>query len=461
MDDKTAAIPSLKDFKNKGNSKPAGSAKNKPASRKPLSQDTMRIDKVGAGKLSSGVSSKNTQTRKKPASAPSVYAKDRVRGSASQQKPSRQEYDSSRRVDRTAQTQRRDNMQKKAPQKPPAKPRQSPGAGYYEDIYSSSAKNVPKGNPQSPPPARKPAERKPVQRKPQPPRPSAPKKVKKAPTEKSIKAKKILLIVSLSLIFVVAMGILSLTVFFKAKSIVVEGLDRYEAEKIITASGISKGDNIIVANKSQAEERIESLYPYIEEADVYAQFPDKIKIDVKMAKPAYKFESNGGMHIVSGKGKVLEVSKDEAVTSKINVPLLTGIHITGRAEGEFVDYENDVVSDALASINDTFVELDCKNITEIDIRVKGKAAEFRYLYDNRIVVYLGIPEELPYKIKAADTVLKRLDSEDMTNMGELDVSNCHEDSNCYFNPVSILAPDSTAPNTTETSQEELEVPVEY
>ena len=126
-----------------------------------------------------------------------------------------------------------------------------------------------------------------------------------------------------------------------------------------------------------------------------------------------------------------------------------------------IDYENDVVSDALASINDTFVELDCKNITEIDIRVKGKAAEFRYLYDNRIVVYLGIPEELPYKIKAADTVLKRLDSEDMTNMGELDVSNCHEDSNCYFNPVSILAPDSTAPNTTETSQEELEVPVEY
>lgn len=492
MDDKTAAIPSLKDFKDKkasNNGKNGGKTKGKPQAKRPLSQDTMRLENIKSG------TSKQRSTQggnaKKPApqrnssrssSAPSSYARDRM-GNGNQSKSRSSDYDSSRRVDRSAQAKRRENVAS-ASKKPQPQTRQQKVSSYYDDVpvnrKPAQSRNPGNNTGQRTPATRNSQERATQHRtsrsgsasnktserqkssssarKPQTRRPAL-KKEKKPLTERGRKMRKIMLFTVFGLIMALLLLILSLTVFFKAKTIEVKGIDRYTKNEIITASGITDDDNIFSLNKKRAEERIEKIYPYVEDADVRAVFPSKIVIDLKMAEPACKINAIGGVHIVSDKGKVLEVTDN---ADNVDVPVIEGIQVKGRAEGEFVDYGSDVLTRALGEVFDAFSEFGCTKINEVNIITKGDISkgdgfELRYVYDNRIVVYMGIPEEVSYKIQVADKIIKKLhENEGTAVVGELDVSTCHdENARSYFNPYSILSPDTTAPATTtqELSEE--------
>ena len=485
MDDKTAAIPSLKDFKDKqkNSGKKGDKSKAKNNRRKPLSQDTMRLDKVKSDASSKQRSARNDKGRNsapkknntRSSSAPSSYARERMSGKSSDKSRS-SDYDSSRRVDRSAQTQRRSEAASNT--KKPTRTKEQRISSYYGDVPSKKPANsknaenngvnnsprtqgsAPRNSSQS---RQKPKPEKTPKRKPQSRRPVE-KKEKKPLTERDKKIRRIKLYILLGFLFCLVLSVLSLTVFFKAKTIEVNGLERYAKKDVVTACGITEDDNIFTANKKRAEERIEKLYPYVEDANVRAVFPTKISIDLKMAKPACKINAIGGVYIVSNKGKVLEVTDN---ADDVDVPAIEGIQIKGRAEGEFVDYGSDVLTRALEEMFAAFSKFESTKINEINIITKGDISkgdgfEIRYVYDNRIVVYMGIPEEVEYKIQVADKIIAKLHENEGTAVtGELDVSTCFDDnSRAYFNPYSILDPDTAAP-VTQTESEEPTEPAEY
>lgn len=437
MDDKTAAIPSLKDFK--GNKKADSSAKKSQgkrtkadaSTRKILSQDTMRIDRI-----------KSAKKTPKTAAVTSKPAK------------SRSDYDASRRVERSPQAKRRENMQTPARKPQPAK---RPSSSYYSDIETGRKKPAapPQQRPvQSSRPERKPyvskkttqkklVAKKPVRR----PVTKLPKEERQSRklTPEMIRKRKIITGVAVALGVVLVLTVLSLTVFFKAKEFTVKGVGVYTKEELVKASGITESDNIFAVSKKDAQERIEAECPYVESANVYSIFPNGIGIEVKVAEPACKFEAVGGVYLISDKGKVLEISNH---AEDFDVPMLVGRNITGKSEGEFVDFGSEIFSDAVTEMFTAFRSLESKNITEVNITEKGDIFEIRYVYDDRIIVYMGIPEEITYKLKAADVIIKRLDSEDGSAIsGELDVSTCHESGKSYFNEFSIIPPDEAAPET--------------
>ena len=452
MDDKTAAIPSLKDFK--GNKKSDNSAK-KTQSRKPkadastrkiLSQDTMRIDSIKSTKKTSQKNSTAGRTATRSTSS----ANTRQKAKSSQTK-SRSDYDASRRVERSPQAQRKASMQ--APRKP--QPAKRPSSSYYDDIEpvrkTSTASRTQQRPTQTTKPERKPyVPKKTVQRKPvakkstRRPVTKLPKeeRQKREKTPESIRKEKIIIAVVSLIAVSLLIFVLSLTVFFKAQEFTVKGVGVYTKEELIKASGITASDNIFSVSKKNAEERIESICPYVESADVYSIFPNGIGIEVKIAEPACKFEGIGGVYLISDKGKVLDVSNH---AEDFDVPMIEGVAIDGKPKGEFVDFGSEVLSDAVSEMFTAFKELQSKNITKVTITEKGDIFELRYVYDDRIIVYLGIPEEITYKLKAADSIVKRLDGEDGTAIsGELDVSTCHESTKSYFNEFSIIPPDEAA-----------------
>ena len=466
MDDKTAAIPSLKDFKD--NKKTESSKKSKSttkktkadgATRKFLSQDTMRIDDIKSAKKTSD--KKNTQsksTAKASGKTPSGTRRQSVQKNG-KSATSRSDYDSSRRVERSSQQQRRENMQ--APPRKPQPPKR-PSSSYYDDIEPANKKAP--SNTQQKAQAPK-TERKPyVSKKATPKKPVAKKPLRrpvtKLPKEETDntdtiadkKRKKNILVTVLIVLSVVAVAtVLSLTVFFKAQEFSIKCDGVYTKEEIIKASGITSSDNIFTVSKKDAQERIETECPYVESADVYSVFPNGIGIDIKLAEPAYKFEGIGGVYLLSDKGKVLEISNSG---EEFKVPMIVGVSITGKPEGEFVELGSEILTDSFAEMFTAFRELGYKNITEVNITKKGDIFEIRFVYDDRIIVYVGIPEEITYKLKAADVIIKRLDSEDGTAIsGELDVSTCHESGKSYFNEFSIIPPDEAAPETTAPEEE--------
>lgn len=290
-----------------------------------------------------------------------------------------------------------------------------------------------------------------------PARPRIPAQKSEAPVKKSKKpispaARKFRTFVAyFAIVFVVLVVgvILSLTVLFKTEAINVSGNGDYTAQEIIEVSGLHMGENIFTAPKGRASSKIEKAYPYVEEADVYCVFPNAINIDLTMAKPACVVESLGGYYVVSDKGKVLEVA---STTDEIEAPVIEGLTVEGKSPGEYVQFGSDVVGSALEEMFTAFREYGCTKITAINVAADDDGAiEIKYVYDDRIVVYLGLPEHINYKIQTAQTIItEKIDVNNATLAGDLDVSMCYESKKSYFNQYTILAP-NVAPTIVTTA----------
>ena len=454
MDEKTAAIPSLKDFKEKQKERSAqaertGSMQTKGQMRRNSTQNSRTSSAQRSSRPSSTSSANRGGTPQRPASQKNTSAQNpqsrnaqrRTSASAPRQTASQGNAVRSRtseRAQRNAQSQKREY-------RGAAEERRSASSCAQDRRTSSSS--------QRKRPSARPAvsQRKPSENSPKP----TVKKAKKPLSPRMRKFRNFLIYMLIVFIVIVVGGILSLTVLFKTDNINVNGLEGvYQKQEIVSASGLNLGENIFTAPKSRAESRLEKKYPYIEKADIYSVFPDSINIDITIATPACVVEGLGGYYIVSDKGKVLEVS---ATDDEAGVPIIEGVQVAGAAAGEFVEYGSEEIRMALEEIFAAFKEYDCKKITAINIKAEDDTFSVKYVYDNRIVVYLGIPENINYKIQTAAVIIKdKIDIGGTMIAGDLDVSMCHDTMKAYFNQYSLLAPQisPTVPAETETEPEQ-------
>ena len=250
--------------------------------------------------------------------------------------------------------------------------------------------------------------------------------------------------------------ILSLTVLFKTSAYEVVGNTLYLEEEIIEICGIAEGENIFLASKGAAEERIVSHFPYIEDADVTFKIPDTIKIEITEAEDGYLFKVSGTEYLViSKKGRVLNRIADKRAYS---LPVFIGPQLKEGEIGRQVVYEDESVMDIISDIMQVFSDNGYQGITEIDAT---DTSGITFTYDGRIRVKLGIPEDLSYKIRTAMTVING--SIDITpssrQQGTLDVSRCKDTKRSYFregeiNPTTPAATQPTQPTQPADSGED-------
>ena len=440
MDEKTAAIPSLKDFKEHQRERSAQSA------RTGSMQTKGQIKRSSSQRqVTKGAPVRNSQQRN--TKSPSGTASRSASGSASRRPASPPKSGTSR----STQNSRRTSAQAphtyaKERNENTARTNVNSGRTGERRNASSSARRTSTLSQRT----RTQQTVRPPQRKPAPV-----KKAKKPLSPAMRKFRNFLVYLSIILIVIIVGGILSLTVLFKTNNINVNGLGgMYKEDEIISASGLSFGDNIFTAPKSRAEDRIEKKFPYIEKADISSSFPDSINIDITLATPACMVEGLGGFYIVSDKGKVLEVS---ATDDEAGVPIIEGVEVQGRAAGEYIEYGSDVINQTMKEVFSAFKEYDCRKITAINIKAEEDSFNIKYVYDNRIVVFLGLPEHINYKIQTADKIIKeKIDVGGTMIAGDLDVSMCYDTMKSYFNQYSLLAPQVQPDNTEPTEETEAE-----
>ena len=246
--------------------------------------------------------------------------------------------------------------------------------------------------------------------------------------------------------------VLSLTVLFKTQAYEVTGNSRYDADSIIAACGIGKGQNIFLAPKGAAEKRIKKEFPYIEEADVGFSIPDTITIKVEEADEGYLMKlSDTEYLVISTKGRILDKTN---TPQQYDLPKFIGPTLSSGEIGDYVSYEDDTVVSIIDDITQTFADNGYQGITEIDAT---NTADISFTYDNRIKVKLGIPEDISYKIRTAMTIItENLDrNQTVKPEGVLDVSRCNTTKRSYFNEQSIAptvaaTQDPTAPTMAPT-----------
>lgn len=207
------------------------------------------------------------------------------------------------------------------------------------------------------------------------------------------------------LILVLGIGILlSVTLFFNISKINVKGDVDYSRENIIQVSGIKRGDNLVRFDAKGAEQRILSSMIYIEDANIQKKYPDTIEINLTKCVPSANVKYDDGYILISKRGKILESAK-EMISDNFTI---IGLEPASFKEGEYVKSSDDQKTKIYLEIIEALSKIEDNKAVSVDITDKYSII---INYDNRIKFEMGNGNDISYKIKLADTVLKDLDDD--------------------------------------------------
>lgn len=219
---------------------------------------------------------------------------------------------------------------------------------------------------------------------------------------KAVKRRKITPFLIVVSFFILAAAIyLCLTMLFNVDRIIIEGNTLYEEKDLIETSGIEKGENLFEVDTAYAENKLYSVYNYVEEVEVKRSFPNAVTITIVEAEPFSVIEEADGFTLVSAGGKVLERGLEEVPHGMLSVRGLSTITST----------EDDIKrKDLMLKIIGTMKKLEMSGYNFLDL---SDTLEIVMIYDNRVKVDLGNELELEYKLQFADKVI----TEDLSKTG--------------------------------------------
>lgn len=203
-------------------------------------------------------------------------------------------------------------------------------------------------------------------------------------------------------IFLAAAAIyLCLTMLFNVDYIKIEGNTIYSENELIKTSGIEKGENLFEVDIAYAEDKLYSVFNYVEEVDVKRSFPNSVVITITEAEPFSVIEEADGFTLVSGRGKVLERGLEEAPYGMLTV----------RGPSTVTSTDDDKKRmDLMLRIIGNMIELEMENYNFLDLT---DTLEITMIYENRVKVNLGNELELDYKLQFAHKVI----TEDLEKTG--------------------------------------------
>jgi cell division septal protein FtsQ len=180
---------------------------------------------------------------------------------------------------------------------------------------------------------------------------------------------------------------------FNVDRVKIEGNTLYEEMDLIKTSGIEKGENLFEVDTAYAEDKLYSVYSYIEEVEVKRSFPNSVTIKIVEAVPFSVVEEADGYTLVSTGGKVLERGLEEVPDGMLSV---RGLSTVTNSE------DNAKRKDLMMRTIKTMHELGMEDYVFLDLT---DTLEITMIYDNRVKVKLGNELELEYKLQFVDSVI--------------------------------------------------------
>ena len=195
-------------------------------------------------------------------------------------------------------------------------------------------------------------------------------------------------------VFIIAAAVyLCLTMLFNVDRVKIEGNTIYEEADLIKTSGIEKGDNLFEVDIAFAEDKLYSVYSYIEEVEVKRSFPNAVTVTITEAVPFSVIEEADGYTLVSAGGKVLERGLEEVPDGMLSV---RGVSTVTNSE------DNTKRKDLMIKVIGTMQKLGMEDYVFLDL---SDTLEITMIYDNRVKVQLGNELEIEYKLQFVDSVI--------------------------------------------------------
>ena len=100
---------------------------------------------------------------------------------------------------------------------------------------------------------------------------------------------------------------------------------KYTQQEVLDASGIEKGDALLLVNKSAAAGKIIAALPYIDQVRIGVAFPNVVRIEVKELDTAYAVTASDGTYwLINSSGRVVEETTGKAAAGYLQ---LTGFQV--------------------------------------------------------------------------------------------------------------------------------------
>lgn len=236
---------------------------------------------------------------------------------------------------------------------------------------------------------------------------------KKRNERKRRKRKKLLarLFVFFIIVCIITLTVLSLTVFFPITKIVVRNPEPYSAEQIIKASGIIKGQNLILAGKN-AEASIVTSLPYISEIDISRKLPGTIYVTAKKAEIAACYKTDKGYLYCDKNTKLLEIKETEAE----DIITVVGCKFKNPKVGNLLEFANEDAKNNANLLLNTVKDKDYK-VSLINV---SDGVNLSFKIENKYLVELGSASQLDSKFAHLDEMLKNV-NKDVSGIIDLSV----------------------------------------
>lgn len=232
-------------------------------------------------------------------------------------------------------------------------------------------------------------------------------KKSKHSTEAYNKRKRIFLVVLTVIMCLLCLITLFLYVrsFLPVTRFELSGVTQYDKADIIGRSGIKEGDKLYSIDLGDVEKRLLEECPYLEDATVEREFPNKIVFKVIEKIPTWYVEVSGDYYSLDENLLVIEETKNEQKFLNLGVPRLVLPNLRSLICGELPDFGADETEirkaiELMTSIQKTNLK---SRMSLVDMESRF---DVNVIIDGKYNVYLGDVSDIEEKIAAIEKILK-------------------------------------------------------
>lgn len=211
----------------------------------------------------------------------------------------------------------------------------------------------------------------------------------------------------LIMLAIVAAIVLGVAIFFRVRTVEVQGNSIYATQQVITASGVEEGDNLLMINRAGVAGRIKAKMPYVRDVSVSPMLPDTVVIQVKESDVAVLVRSDVGADwYVNTDGRVMGSSVEGF---RGQIVMLEGVTIVAPKAGEQA-VATEGQSEGLEAALRVIGQLEGTGLLEQATTINAeKSYDLRLYCGDRLEIQLGGTEELEYKIQYLQVILDSLE----------------------------------------------------
>lgn len=189
---------------------------------------------------------------------------------------------------------------------------------------------------------------------------------------------------------------------YVVRDIDVTGMERYNAEEILTASGVREGDNLYSFSSRLVENAVTLRYPYVYSLDVTRKAPSTIQLTVVEDTAVFYAEIYGETRALSSTLRVLDRITPDEIDS-LSLIHLRLPEVESAMSGRVIDFrEEKHMRQIRESLSSLLASPLYERITSVDLR---NPHSLTMVADKRFLLEFGESTDMGVKMKVACAVL--------------------------------------------------------